>query len=165
MSQIADTLIKAYKMLIDENDRAGSRELHSLIRRRFPDQSTLKKLRDVRRTPNTTPTASVLKEIIPRFKKKTITTSKREEVAVGKPKKTSNEDLSIERLLELLHEGEEAVVVQFGSVMAFKKYTEDRFEGLDYGRKSAFGSLGATFLEYIEEESPEEEEEVVDIFD
>lgn len=172
MSNTADTLIRAYNQLLNEdNNLAAAREIHAFIRRRFPQESVLNKLRQVRRRePSPKPVPTGLVEIVPQFKKKTLT-HKREEVAVGEPKATSIDDLTIDQIIGIINEGEEAMIITFGSVDAFRDYTLDRFEGLDYGRKTAFSSVSTAFLEYIEEEMPEEIEEVAvigadeDIFD
>src|SRR5690606_14938181 len=61
----------------------------------------------------------------------------------------ASDDLTVEQIEE--HIKNDEIEKVFGSVEAFKVYTEERF-GIDYGRKSKKESVLNHFVEHVEEE-------------
>lgn len=162
MSELSDTLVKAYSLILETSNTRHHRELHSFIRRVCKDKHTLKKLKEVRNMRRRKPTF-VNKEIIPSFNKKV--TKKKTLVEVEAQTK---EDLSTEEVLALLEEGEEALVAEFGGIEAFKMYVVKRYPDLDFGRKSVFKSVAEAFVEYVtadkDTDNEDEDGELEDVF-
>ena len=158
MSELRNHLIKAYELTLEGRNRGLQREIHSLIRRRFPDRLTLQKLREAKRKARPNNSTAAHEEIIPNFKGKKVIPAQVE----GKPKLKTPDELNSTQIKELIEKGEDATIDEFGSIEAFKAYLEERFEDIDFGRKQAFSSLSKVFLDYLGED---EEVEEVNIFD
>ncbi|HLS52427.1 MAG TPA: hypothetical protein VK031_00505 [Tissierellaceae bacterium] len=159
MSELSDTLVRAYSLLLDKPNISHQRALHALIRKICSDNDTRLKIKQVRAMKRSRPIFKN-KEVIPNFGG-----SKDVSDTVVKVEKQTKDDLVTDQILELIEDGEEALIAEFGSVEAFRLYVEDRYD-IDFGRKTAFKSVSDTFKEQVQGVEEEEEDNIdEDVFE
>lgn len=155
MSNLKEQLILSLKTAVEENERKNIKlELRSLITRSFPDKETLDRVNgiySINHSPTQSLSSKKYKVFTPDLTKKKKASLKKVVVVDDAPEriKSASDDLSIESIEVLIKDDE--VEKEFGSIEAFKQYTEERF-GVKYGRRTAKESVLNHFIEHIAEE-------------
>lgn len=162
MSNLKDQLISTLKTSVDENARNNIKiELRAMIIRNYPDKDTLEKVNEVYFT-KSSPTPSRTskrhyKVFTPNVTKKKTTSLVKAVVPDEDPIRTkvASDDLSVDAIEELIKS--DGIEIEFGSIEAFKQYTEERF-GIKYGRRTTKESVLNYFVEKISMEEVELED-------
>ena len=154
MATLKQNLISTLQSAVEENATSQLKnELRSIITRNYTDIGTLNEVNQIYGyasipTPPSTPTS--YKVYTPDFGVKKKSKPLRKQVVADKEvkPKPSHDDLTPDQITKAIQE--DKIEQIFGSIEAFRKFTEDRF-GVDYGRKTSKNSVLNHFLEQIEE--------------
>ena len=167
MEKLRESLLQSLENAVEENaNNQTKNDIRSMITRLFPDKKTLDKVNEIHAkksypAPSNTPTSytvytpsfGIKKKSKPRQKR--VVADKEVEKVVQAP-----DDLSVEQIEQ--HIKDDSIEKVFGSIEAFQQYTEERF-GIDYGRKKSKNSILNHFVERVESENDDDEEENIDI--